>query len=439
MEGGVSTNGNGFEYDGYCPLDLVESILRRFVAYPTEHALVAHVLWIAHAHAIQCFDTTPRLAFMSEEKESGKTRALEVTAELVPNPILSISASPAVIVRRIAQGHCTLLYDEIDSVFGNTKAQEQNADLRSVLNGGYRRGAKFHRCVIHGRKVDVEELDAFAAIALAGLRTLPDTLASRAIVIRMKRRAPDERVEAFRCRYHSDEAKPIAKALAEWCAALSLAGAEPELPPGIEDRAADCWEPLLAVADAAGGDWPKRGRAAAVHFVTRATDETLTAGVELLAHIRDAFGEESNLATTALLERLRDRDESPWRDVRGKPLDDRGLARRLKGYGIKSKTVRLSEGKTPKGYCAADFADAWRRYLPPASDERHKRHKRHIFDNQNKFVADVADVAEGMAEGGNGNATDGDPFANLKDETLIPEFDGLRNLAEGCRRYRGAA
>ena len=28
----------------------VENFLRRFVAYPSEHALVAHVLWIAHAH-----------------------------------------------------------------------------------------------------------------------------------------------------------------------------------------------------------------------------------------------------------------------------------------------------------------------------------------------------------------------------------------------------
>jgi len=77
----------------YCPLDLVESYLLRFVSYPSEHALVAHALWIAHAHMIDRFDTTPRLAFMSAEKESGKTRALEVTALFVPDPILSISGS----------------------------------------------------------------------------------------------------------------------------------------------------------------------------------------------------------------------------------------------------------------------------------------------------------------------------------------------------------
>src|SRR5689334_19860650 len=102
----------------YCPLDRVESYLRRFVAYPSEHAIVAHTLWIAHTHLIECFDTSPRLAFMSQEKMSGKTRALEVSALFVREPTLSISASPAVIVRLITQGARTILYDEIDGVFG---------------------------------------------------------------------------------------------------------------------------------------------------------------------------------------------------------------------------------------------------------------------------------------------------------------------------------
>lgn len=250
----------------YCPLDLVENYLRRFVAYPSEHALVAHVLWIAHTHLMDCWDTTPRLAFMSAEKASGKTRALEVTALFVPSPIQSINASPAVIVRLISQSRPTILYDEIDGVFGNAKAQEANLDLRSVLNGGYRRGAKVHRCVIRGKAIEIEELDAFAAVAVAGLRELPDTLASRSILIHMKRRAPDEQVEPFRQRYHGDEASPIKQALEEWCAshAADLTGAEPQMPQGIEDRAADCWEPLLAIPEKAGEDWVERGHGAAI-------------------------------------------------------------------------------------------------------------------------------------------------------------------------------
>ena len=87
----------------YTPLDLVENFCRQFVIYPSEHAIAAHVLWIAHAHLMDCWESTPRLAFMSPEPESGKTRALEVTALFVPNPRLSFSMSSAALVRIIAR------------------------------------------------------------------------------------------------------------------------------------------------------------------------------------------------------------------------------------------------------------------------------------------------------------------------------------------------
>ena len=181
----------------------------------------------------------------------------------------------------------------------------------------------------------------------------------------MKRRAPDERVETFRHRFHPAEAKPIKEALVEWCEehAPKIMGAEPKMPAGIQDRAADCWEPLLAVADVAGDDWPKRGREAATYLNGRSADETLTSGVELLQQIEDAFGADDKLWTETLLERLCSRDELPWKDIYGKPLNDRGLAKRLKAYGVKSKDVWLTD-KTKKGYSAADFHDVWKRYRP---------------------------------------------------------------------------
>jgi Protein of unknown function (DUF3631) len=337
----------------YTALDLVENFLKRFVSYPSEHACVAHVLWTSHCHLMDLWDTTPRLAFMSAEKASGKTRALEVTALLVPTPILSISTSPAAIIRLIAKERPTVLYDEIDGVFGNAKAQEANVDLRSVLNGGYRRGAKVYRCTTHGKKVGIEALDSFCAVAVAGLRDLPDTLASRAIIIRMKRRAPDEDVTPFRYRYHVDEAKPIREEIEEWAKEHegNLIGAEPEMPSGIEDRDADAWEPLLAIADEAGQDWPERARNAAVYLAKAHVDDLTTKGVELLRHIKE------------VLQSLCNRDESPWMEVNyGKPLNERGLALRLKPYGVRSKDVKVN-GVNRKGYAAADFHDAWKRYV----------------------------------------------------------------------------
>ena len=189
---------------------------------------------------------------------------------------------------------------------------------------------------------------------------------------------------------------------------------EPDLPAGVVDRAADIWEPLIAIADVAGGSWPAQGRAAAVYF-TSANVEARTSGVELLDHIKEAFGAEPHIATTTLLDHLRIEMSSPWANIRGKPLDSRGLALRLKSYGIKSRNVRIGE-RVAKGYSAEDFSDAWKRYCPSASDIRYKGNIRYKVDNENNSVADVADVA---ANGGGGAVGDGDPFALWKDPSRL--------------------
>jgi hypothetical protein len=240
--------------------------------------------------------------------------------------------------------------------------------------------------------VGLEELSVFAPVALAGLRTLPDTLASRSIFIHMRRRAPSETLDEFRIRYIGPQGEALKKSLNARCRSLAtkLANAEPVMPAGVRDRSAECWEPLLALADEAGGDWPARAREAALHLIKNAADETQSRGVELLEHIREAFGQEDRLSTADLIRRLVDRPESPWKDLRGKDrdLDDRGLALRLKGFGIKSKNVRVRD-VVLRGYALEDFADAWSRYLSATSATSATN-----LINKNNFVADVADVAD---------------------------------------------
>lgn len=387
-------NGAG-PLDGAALLFRIHEFLGRFVVYPSDHSQVAHTLWIVHAHLMDSWFTSPRLAFMSAEKESGKTRALEVTELLVPGPIMSISISPAAMVRKVAAGGVTILYDEIDALFGNSTREESNLDVRSVLNGGYRRGAKVHRCVTVGKKIETEELEAFAPVALAGLRELPDTLASRSIIVRMQRRAPDEHVESFRLRKVRPGAETLKALLEQWAASVAraVADAEPAMPDKIVDRAAECWEPLTAVADAAGGDWPDLARAAATNLVAGTIDDLQTAGTELLEHIRDAFGDEDKLWSDALLRRLHDRPESPWADIRGKPLDQRGLAVRLRKYRIKSSDIKI-DGTNRKGYRVQDFHNHWKRLLPPlASSSATSATSATNLINTNKKVAEVAEVA----------------------------------------------
>lgn len=352
--------------DGACPLDDVEAFLARFVAYPSVHARGAHVLWCAHAHLMECWESTPRIAFLSPEPGSGKSRALEVTELLVPNPVLAVNVSPAYLFRKIGDpdnGPPTVLYDEIDTVFG-PKAKE-NEELRGLLNAGHRRGAVAGRCVVRGKQVFTEEIPAYAAVALAGLGDLPDTILTRSVIVKMRRRAPGENVEPFRRRLFEAEGHALRDRLAAWTLRIfdQVDGAWPTMPDGIADRDADVWEALLAVADAAGGDWPTRAREAAVALVASAKESTPSLGIRLLSDLRTIFGEHDHLATEYILNKLIEIEEAPWGDIRGKPLDARGLSNRLRPYGVESKTVRVGD-RTPKGYQRADLLDAWARYLP---------------------------------------------------------------------------
>jgi hypothetical protein len=352
--------------DGAAALDEVRAFIGRFCALPTEHAYTATALWAAHAHVLDAFDSTPRLAFLSPEPGSGKTRALEILTLLVPWPMHAVNATPAALFRSVADkaSRRTILFDEIDTIFG-PKAKEHE-ELRGLLNAGHRRSGVAYRCVGQGTKQVVMEFPAFAAVALAGLGKLPDTILTRSVVIRMRRRAPDEHVEPYRARVHEPEGWKLRGLLADWTTTVAdrLTGYWPAMPPGVTDRPADVWEPLLAIADAAGGPWPARARGACAWLVRDNADRGISLGIRLLADLRDIFDGARALPTEDILTRLHALDAAPWADLKGQPLDPRGLARLLDPYDIYPGKVKVA-GRALQGYRAEHLADAWTRYLPP--------------------------------------------------------------------------
>ena len=176
----------------------------------------------------------------------------------------------------------------------------------------------------------------------------------------MRRRAADEQVSRFRLRRARELAERIA--LPDW-SVLRL-DPDPAVPDDLGDRAADSWEPLLSIADAAGGDWPARARVAAVALSSEEDGQT-SVGVRLLGDIQDVFGTDDHLTTSALLERLHELDSAPWGGWHGSPLTSRGLATLLTPHRI-GPTQRRVKGEKSRGYFRSDFSDAWRRYVLPA-------------------------------------------------------------------------
>jgi Protein of unknown function (DUF3631) len=410
----------------------VYAFLGRFVAYPSKHAHVAHALWCVHAHLMELWESTPRLAFLSPEPGSGKTRALEITELLVPNPIVAINVSPAYLFRKVGSKEgVTLLYDEIDTVFG-PKARE-NEELRGLLNAGHRKGAVAGRCVVRGNVVATEEIPAYAAVALAGLGWLPDTILSRSVIIRMRRRHAGEHVEPYRRRAHSPQGESIKAKIEAWAELQPDVITDwPEMPAEIQDRDADVWEPLIAVADAVGGQWPSRARAAAVALVAESKEGEPSLGIRLLADLQTIFEGQQEMSSKTILGRLLELSESPWGDLHGKPLDERGLAKRLRAYGVKPKVIRAGTG-TPRGYSRADLEDQWRRYLPSPSPPKPATSATSATSEQIKVVgvADVADVADGAALEQSKKLSGNNVVSDVADVALSAE-DGRR--CEHCRQ-----
>jgi hypothetical protein len=347
------------------PLSVLSEMVRRYIALaPAEADVIA--LWIVHTHAFQAAQLTPYLAITSAEKQCGKSRLLEFLELLVANPWQTGSVSAAVLYRTIDELHPTLLLDESDATFNGNR--EFGEALRGVLNSGHRYGGKASRCERAGENFVRRDFDTFCPKAIAGIGNLPDTVADRSIPIRLRRKPPGMEVARFRRREVEPETEALRTQISDWAAEwlVVLDDMRPELPDQLSDRQQDGAEPLLAIAEAAGGEWPARARAALVEVLTGTAAEDQSERVRLLADIRCVFNltRRDKLSTGELLAKLIQDETLPWGEFsNGRPLTPIGLARLLKPFGICPGTIRLDK-ETAKGYQRDGFADAWARYLP---------------------------------------------------------------------------
>jgi hypothetical protein len=336
--------------------DLAEIIKRHVIADPA--TIHAAALWVAFTWFIDVVDVAPIANITAPEKRCGKTVLLGVLTRLSCRAMSVSNIGSAALFRSIELWQPTLLIDEVDAFLA------EHEEARGILNAGFTRDMAFVvRCV--GDDHTPTRFSVWGAKALCGIGKIADTLADRSIPLRLRRKLPGERTVKIR---HADKAafSELVGKLARFAIdnrdAIRIA--RPAEIEGLNDRANDCWEPLLAIAEIAGGDWPTIARTAAV-ALHGLDEDAPSIGAELLASIRDAFDHKKTdkLSTADLLDTLAQDDEAPWAAWnRGKPMTPHQLSKRLSEFGIKSHTIRINL-QTAKGYRREQFAEAFKRYL----------------------------------------------------------------------------
>lgn len=355
--------------DGTALLNELAASVKRHLSLP-EHAASAIALWTVNSYVVVHHGhIAPTLAVTSPEKRCGKTTLLEWLSLLVDRALKAANITAAAIFRTVDKCHPTLLIDEADSFLGET-----GDELRGILNSGHSRSSAYViRCC--GEDSEPRRFSTWGAkvVALIGkLENRYSTLADRSIEIQLRRKMPSEKLVKLRhvkAGYFEELARKCARFAADNGAALGKA--RPDIPDCLNDRAQDNWEPLLAIADAAGGIWPRLARTVAIALSGGADDDGSDAGgslgVQLLSDLRRRFkaGNATSYPTTELLRYLNEIDDAPWASyAKGKPMTARHLSRLLRPYGITRQTFRTGAETTVKGYHVADFADAFDRYLP---------------------------------------------------------------------------
>lgn len=365
--------------DGTELLADIAGLVSRYVIAPDGAAeLVA--LWVAHTYAMDAWEHTGYLALVSATPRCGKTTLLLIVERLAYRALRADDVSPAALYRVVEHASPTLLVDELDRV-------PRESDLWALVNSGHTRGGAVLRCA--GESQEPRAFATWSAKVLAYVRgsrsDVPDTVEDRSVRVTMRRRARGEHCERLRSRALAAIAEPLRRRLMRWATdhGEALAAARPHVPEALDDRAADAWEPLLAVAELVGGPWPERARELAVSYsAERTADERDNPGVELLGDLRDLLqsgdlqADEYGLAAADMVRQLRALDGRPWRtwgrDSQG--LTEHGLGRLLRPWTRSGQ--HGPRGRRVRRYDPAAILDAAERHAPEDTPPRAVQEKR---------------------------------------------------------------
>ena len=362
--------------DGAALLEEITALLQRFVVVP-HGAAAAVALWIVFTYAIDEVATSPLLEIRSPVPECGKTVLLDTIALFVSRPLAAANVSPAAAFRVVEAHVPTLILDEGDVSLSD--------ELRSIYNSGHTRDTAF---VLRSAGDDHEprQFSTWSPKVIALIGDLHRSTKSRAITVSMRKCTKAEgagrgrpALERFK-RNSRDTIEALRRRIMRWVndQREAIREADPAMPEFLFNRDGDKWQPLLAIADAAGGPWPDRAREAAMVLLGKADDMESEVGVMLLGDLRAFCDEEKAeraLSTDHILKHLHTLADRPWPKFgkRREPITAYQLARLLRPFEIRPGTVRPDvgpeRGGTAKGYKLEELADTFARYLPERGEE----------------------------------------------------------------------
>jgi hypothetical protein len=346
-------------------LDDISEFLQTYIVMRPEEADVI-ALYIVHTHAIIATMFTPYLHIFSPVLRCGKTTLLDILSLLVAKPWATGRVTAAALVRKIDQEQPTLLLDESDATFNANN--DYTETLRGILNTGYYVDGKYSACVQIGGSWVSKDSSTFCAKTIAGIGRLPATVEDRAIPIRLRRKLPNEACKRFRKREVLFQAEVLRCRVALWAKRhiKAVEVASPAMPNELNDRQQDVCEPLVAIADCSGGEWPARSRRALVALLGTGKRPDDSQAVELLADIRACLDQHGTdrMRSQMLVDRIISNEESLWcTSSRRRRLTQTELARLLEPFDVTPRDIRFDHCIF-KGYRREDFEDAWARYLP---------------------------------------------------------------------------
>jgi hypothetical protein len=390
------------------------------------HQRDATALWTVFAHAHDFRDFAPLLIAKSAVKRSGKSRLAEIMERLAPRPLYIAGLTVTFIERAIDDHRPTLIIDEGDRIRKGDQALAQRVDAQ--FNRSFRRSAAHvgKNVPLPGGGYAPRLFSTWAPTFIAGIGKQADTAEDRAVIITLKRKLPTEKVKQLRAKDGKDLvvlARKVARFVADNEDRLrTYVPAELEID---NDRAKDVWEPLLVVAETAGGEWPGRARRAVAELLGEAVEEEDEFKIRLLGDIRELFlaafpvghaiykakpdwrpSDGPRLSSIDIVRKLLAIEDRPYSALgkAQKPFTQHELGRALREFKIRPGTVRpFNSQATAKGYYLHQFEDAFAHYLSTpekassfsqtpktGTSNRHKLHDVEIVEEK-----EVSEPAQG--------------------------------------------